>query len=199
MQQKKKEFILETASKMFVKYGLRKTNINEIAHFARVAKATIYNYFGSKDNVYIEVLKREANIIIDKLSSAAARETLPGKKLVAFAKAREQYMNKTLNILNLDQNITEGNMPDVMSIKVDLFKREVNLICSILNEGVNKKIFYITDVLLAAKTIRHALKGFEQQLANEDNDENIELYMDEFIKILFYGLKYRKTSNPSPV
>jgi len=199
MQQKKKEFILETAGKMFVKYGLRKTNINEIAHFARVAKATIYNYFGSKDNVYLEVLKREANIIIDKLSSAAARETLPGKKLVAFAKAREQYMNKTLNILNLDQNTTEGNMPDVMSIKLDLFEREVNLICSILNEGVNKGIFYIKDVLLTAKTIRHALKGFEQELSNEDNDKNIESNMDEFIKILFSGLKYRKPYNPSAV
>jgi len=88
MKQEKLESILDTAKKMFARYGLRKTSMDEIAHMARVAKATIYNYFGSKDKVYMEVLRQEASEIVEKISSSVAKESLPTDKLVAFARAK---------------------------------------------------------------------------------------------------------------
>ena len=69
MKEGKAESILDTAKKMFGRYGLQKTTLAEIARMARVAKATIYNYFGSKDRVYLEVLRRETNEIVEKISS----------------------------------------------------------------------------------------------------------------------------------
>jgi hypothetical protein len=68
MKKEKVESILNTAKKMFARYGLRKTSMDEMAGMARVAKATIYTYFGNKDQVYLEVLRREANEIVEKVS-----------------------------------------------------------------------------------------------------------------------------------
>ena len=51
MKQEKLESILDAAGNMFGRYGIQKTSLHEIAQMARVAKATIYNYFGSKDQV----------------------------------------------------------------------------------------------------------------------------------------------------
>ncbi len=191
MKQKKRESILEAAGKRFAKYGLTKTNIDEIARFARVAKATIYNYFGSKDNIYIEVLKREVNITIDKISHSVDLEVLPGKKLIIFAKTRFQNMSLPLNIFTLARSDAEKMIPEAVKIRDDLFEREVKIISSILNEGVEKEVFYVNDVFLTARAIGLALKGFEQQWLH-GNKDNIDIYMEELIKILFLGLKYKK-------
>ena len=64
MKKEKVESILDSATKMFGRYGIQKTTLSEVASLARVAKATIYNYFGNKDQVYLEVLQRE----VDELS-----------------------------------------------------------------------------------------------------------------------------------
>ena len=81
MKQEKTESILNTARKMFARYGLRKTSIEEMARMSRVAKATIYSYFGNKDQVYLEVLRREKDEIVDKVSSAVSQEALTKNKL----------------------------------------------------------------------------------------------------------------------
>jgi AcrR family transcriptional regulator len=91
MKKEKIESILDAATKMFARYGIRKTSVDEVARMARVAKATIYNYFGSKDHVYLEVLRREANEIVERISSSVAQEISPRDKLVAFARAKFRY------------------------------------------------------------------------------------------------------------
>jgi len=46
-----KESILRAAKELFRKYGYHKTSVNEIAKKARIAKATIYKYFESKEQI----------------------------------------------------------------------------------------------------------------------------------------------------
>ena len=188
MKEEKAESILDTAKKMFGRYGLQKTTLDEIARMARVAKATIYNYFGSKDRVYLEVLRREANEIVEKISSSVDQEVLPGDKVTAFARAKFRYMREAINILNLDREGIEKLLPSAESIRNELFEREVNIIRSILEEGVEKGNFHLNNVSLAATAIGHGLRGFELNWLVQENDERIDCYLDELMNILFYGL-----------
>jgi AcrR family transcriptional regulator len=111
MKKEKAESILNTAKKMFARYGLRKTSMDEMAGMARVAKATIYTYFGNKDQVYLEVLRREANEIVEKVSFSVAQEVSPDDKLVTFARAKFRHMRKAVNILNLDREGIDKLLP----------------------------------------------------------------------------------------
>ena len=192
MKEEKVQSILDTAKKMFGRYGLQKTTLDEIASMARVAKATIYNYFGSKDRVYLEVLRRETNEIVEKISSSVDQQVLPGDKLVAFARAKFRYMRQAVNILNLDREGVEKLLPGAESIRNELFQREVNIIRSILKEGVEKGIFHINDVPLAAMAIGHALRGFELNWLVQESEEKIEYYLDELMNIVFHGLMSEK-------
>jgi len=192
MKDKKAESILNTAKKMFGRYGLQKTTIDEIARMARVAKATIYNYFGSKDRVYLEVLRREANEIVKKISLSVDQEVLPVDKIVAFARAKFQYMRQAINILNLDREGIEKLLPSAESIRNELFEREVNIIRSILEEGVEKGIFRLSNVSLTASAIGHALRGFEFNWLVQESEERIDCYLDELMNIAFYGLMSEK-------
>ncbi|MBY0542678.1 MAG: TetR/AcrR family transcriptional regulator [Sphingobacteriaceae bacterium] len=54
--EKIKESIIRAAKELFRKYGYHKTSVNEIAKKARIAKATIYKYFDSKEQVLDAIL-----------------------------------------------------------------------------------------------------------------------------------------------
>ena len=192
MKEEKAESILNTAKKMFGRYGLQKTTLDEIARMSRVAKATIYNYFGSKDRVYLEVLRREANEIVGKISSSVDQEVLSVDKLIAFARAKFRYMRQAINILNLDREGIEKLLPSAESIRNELFEREVNIIRSILEEGVEKGIFRLNNIPLAATAIGHGLRGFELNWLVKESEERIDCYLDELMNIVFYGLMSEK-------
>ncbi len=194
MKREKVTSILDTAKKMFGRYGLRKTSIDEVARMARVAKGTIYNYFGSKDQVYLEVLRRETNEIIEKVSSSVAHEISPKDKLAAFARAKFKYMREAINILNLDREGIENLLPNAESIRNDFFEREVDLIHSILKEGIKKNVFRINDIFLTAKGIAYSLRGFEINWLVQESQEQIEHYLDELMNVIFFGMMNKKTN-----
>lgn len=50
------ECILQAAKELFRHYGYNKTSVNEIAKKAKVAKATIYKYFESKEMILHSIL-----------------------------------------------------------------------------------------------------------------------------------------------
>ncbi|MBN1574766.1 MAG: TetR/AcrR family transcriptional regulator [Deltaproteobacteria bacterium] len=192
MKQEKLDEILKTARKLFARYGLKKTNLDEIARLARVAKGTIYNYFGSKDRVYMEVLNREADEILESVLSSVERETSPDKKLVSFVRAKFKYMHRAVNILNLDKEGIENLLPSAEKIRDDFFNRENNIIVSILKEGIEKGTFKTNDILLTARAIGYALKGFELNWLVQESEELIEHYLDELLKLLFFGIMSEK-------
>jgi AcrR family transcriptional regulator len=59
VDQSKKECILGAAAKMFARFGLKKTSVEEIAKDAGVAKGTIYLAAESKEDLYYQTVHRE--------------------------------------------------------------------------------------------------------------------------------------------
>jgi len=62
-----KESIKRSAQELFRKFGYHKTSVNEIAKKARIAKATIYKYFDSKEAVLHALLMDYIKISVDEL------------------------------------------------------------------------------------------------------------------------------------
>ncbi|MFE0556640.1 TetR/AcrR family transcriptional regulator [Paenibacillus sp. NPDC058910] len=53
---KKIEQVFDAAFQLFSRHGYQKVSVNEIAQQAGVSPATIYNYFGTKDQLYMEMI-----------------------------------------------------------------------------------------------------------------------------------------------
>lgn len=62
-----KESIKRAAQELFRKFGYHKTSVNEIAKKARIAKATIYKYFDSKEAVLHALLMDYIKVNVDEL------------------------------------------------------------------------------------------------------------------------------------
>ena len=55
-KEQKKSNIRQAALELFKTYGFKKVSISDIAHKAGVSPVTIYNHFGSKDELVRDVV-----------------------------------------------------------------------------------------------------------------------------------------------
>ncbi|MDB5155302.1 MAG: TetR family transcriptional regulator [Mucilaginibacter sp.] len=62
-----KDSIKRAAQDLFRKFGYHKTSVNEIAKRAKIAKATIYKYFDSKEHVLHTLLMDYIRVSVDDL------------------------------------------------------------------------------------------------------------------------------------
>jgi AcrR family transcriptional regulator len=77
--------LLDSALHLFVSRGFRSTNLEQIAGAAKLSKGVVYFYFGSKQAVLIELLKRVRAVIVDEaLKIAAQAGPRAEDRLVAF-------------------------------------------------------------------------------------------------------------------
>ncbi len=75
---KAKQGIIQASSELFRKFGYHKTSVNEIARKAKVAKATIYKYFESKEvllyHIYMKHIEEELQSMIRSAPERDDRE-----------------------------------------------------------------------------------------------------------------------------
>ncbi len=77
--------ILDTARSVFETYGVRRANIEDVAARAGVSRSTIYRRFPSKDDLFEEVVRREAQIFFTTLDHATTGRDPQGAVIEAFA------------------------------------------------------------------------------------------------------------------
>lgn len=77
--------LLDSALHLFVSKGYRSTNLEQIAGDARLSKGAVFFYFGSKQAVLLELLKRVEAIVVDEaLDTAQKAGPQAGDRIVAF-------------------------------------------------------------------------------------------------------------------
>jgi AcrR family transcriptional regulator len=187
MKREKAESILNTARQMFRKYGIQKTNLEDIARHSKVAKATIYNYFGNKDRVYLEVLNREIGLYTELISKAIEQEISPKDKLRAFLHTSFKFAREKAEILNLQSDTMSRYVPDAKKIRKDLFTKQASLLESILKDGFKNGIFSRCDVS-AARGILYAIIGFEHTWLLDPDKADPEADLDGLLNILCNGI-----------
>ncbi|RZK49872.1 MAG: TetR/AcrR family transcriptional regulator [Pedobacter sp.] len=82
--EKIKESITRSARELFRKYGYHKTSVNEIAKKARIAKATIYKYFDSKEQVLDAILMEYLDVHLSEIIKNKASYTNEEEHLTAL-------------------------------------------------------------------------------------------------------------------
>ncbi|RFZ83212.1 TetR/AcrR family transcriptional regulator [Mucilaginibacter terrenus] len=69
-----KDSIKRASQELFRKFGYHKTSVNEIAKRAKIAKATIYKYFDSKEAILHVLLMDYIKVSVDELINTDAPE-----------------------------------------------------------------------------------------------------------------------------
>jgi AcrR family transcriptional regulator len=90
------ERILDTASELFSRRGIRDVGIDEIIARAGVAKATLYRHFASKDDLVVAFLeRREQRWTVGFVEAEAKRRgTTPEEQLLAIFDAFDDWFRR---------------------------------------------------------------------------------------------------------
>ena len=187
----KEEFrkkVVITAGQIFSRYGFRKTTMDEIARAIKMGKSSIYYYFESKEEIFEAVVRHEANILRNELTTAIKAEESPIDKMKNYVFVRMKSFEKLSNYYNaiFDKNLDHFEFIETIREKYD--REELAILRLILYLGARKKIFNVTNSEYTALAIQTTLKGLEVPLFWKKKELNIESRLNAILNVLFYGI-----------
>jgi len=94
-------FILEAAEKVFAQRGYTQASVDEIAGEAQFSKATIYRYFKSKSEIFIEVIKNSFEALLTELEEIRVKELTAEEKIKELISVVLMYFERKKNIIRI--------------------------------------------------------------------------------------------------
>ena len=177
----KRENILRTAARLFADQGFARTDVAQIAKRAGVAKGSIYNYFESKEDLYLYVCRDG----IERSRQAVYSDIRPEWDLyrqidhifrrgVAFVLAHPQYARLYLNVASAGME----HFADQLSLEVEKYTSDhlKRIIADGMRRGIVRKD---VDVSLAAFLINSLYIIFVISLVSR----HFQIRMKEYLGI----------------
>ncbi|HNX55790.1 MAG TPA: TetR/AcrR family transcriptional regulator [Prolixibacteraceae bacterium] len=188
-----REHLINSARQVFMRYGFKKTALDDIAKEARKGKSTIYYYFKSKDEIFKAVIEAESEIRNQTIDEQVSAVEDPQQKLRTYIYVRMLSLKKVNNYYEAIKNDLLDNLYFVSNLRVAHLDSEVNSVKNLLLDGIEKGIYTIQNPELTARTIVTLLQGFEVPLIKKNlSDEEIQKSIDEMLNILFHGIVTKK-------
>lgn len=109
----KRQLIIDIAKKAFIELGYSNTSMSEIASRVGGSKATLYNYFSSKEEIFAAVMETAASEQIHKAFQILEQEQDLEATLVNFG---VNYLNSVLSTTLMSiwkMAITEAGLSDI--------------------------------------------------------------------------------------
>lgn len=185
-EQKKKD-ILEAALALFMKYGVQKVSIAEIAQKANVSQVTIYNYYESKDHLIQRVYQYYVDQIWDEMKALFTSD-LP-------------YDEKIKQMISL-KNVSDPTMSDAFyedllkdygtgqSYLEEKYEKEgLPLLLDFVNEGKEKG--YI-NTALSNEAILVYWHMFQEYMRRDGIASTLIPIAEDLTELFFYGIAGKK-------
>ena len=210
----KKERLLREASRLFAERGFSQTDIAELAARAKVAKGSVYNYFESKDELYLHVCRSA----LEQSRTAVWGDVDPAWSIyeviehlfregLAFATENPHYVTLYLNVSSpgmerFAQDLTSEVERHTARKLTGLIERGVTE--GIVNEHVDIRwaAFFINSIyitLLASLVSPHYKIRLREylELEHEPDRESIEGHLEQIISLVSCPLKMGALSSAS--
>lgn len=184
-----RQHIIRTASGLFLRYGLKKTTMDDVAKVCRMGKATIYKYFKNKEDLYREILKNEMEYIISEMEKRIESIQSVREKLRALFEAEYLLLKGDSNISYVLTNIVDLADSKIREIVNEFFERQRRIIRSILKEGVERGEIVVKDISLLSLAMMAAGQGLFNYFKNIQDEKRAIKSMEYLIDTLFYGIE----------
>lgn len=187
--EKKKQAIIQAALRLFKDKGFKETSIKSIAEAAEVSPVSIYNYFGSKDNLvalcvndlFEEITQQAEDILNSNLDFKTKLDHV-------FALCQEQ-MSQQISDYFQDKMVEDSVFSTLLTKAItakkgDIYRAYIHLGKA---EGLIAEDLS-TELIL---NVMDALNSVGNQLAHSDN---LETDVEQIHQIFLYGILEKKKS-----
>jgi AcrR family transcriptional regulator len=132
----KRQQLVEAAAEVFLRYGYRKTTLDDIAEAAGLQKSSLYHYFENKDELFREALRFIHDTMFEKLSAAFEGRRKLMEDLDRFIDVMRSEIERLQPNVEFMMEDLIGILPKVTDLISDMIKRTDSL----LEERINRAI-----------------------------------------------------------
>ena len=129
--------ILEAARRRFLRFGARKTTMDEVAREAGCSRTTLYAHFRNKEDLYANLLEQDAEVFIHEASGVLVTDAIAGRKIRRVVEiTRHTYAQNHLMRLALAGDTEMSLEPVAHAFTREQEQRIVELLRQVLEQGV---------------------------------------------------------------
>lgn len=187
-----KKMLIEVARQLFAEKGKKEVTMNDIAEASKKGRRTLYTYFNNKEEIYRAVIDKELDSIIERLTVVAAQKTEPDVKLTNHIIT---HLDAVKDVVNRNGSLRADFFHDIYEVerkrrKIDVV--EIELLKSIIAEGIEKGSFKRMDPNLSSIIIFYAIKGLEVPYIRQNISSEFERNKNSIVEFVFQGIKKKQ-------
>ncbi len=177
----KQDRILDAAQRLFVRYGVKRTSVEDIVREAGIAKGTLYLYYDSKDALFAAVAARLCTKLLDEVHRAVTASASLTERLVGLLDAYVGVLHRLVAESPHMAELTEGKQ-SIASASFETFGLETKAILQrILNEaGIRRDDAAEMFLAAAVGTLR----------IGDTSEKEYRARLTKLVNILIVGLKH---------
>ena len=185
--------ILEAARKIFAKKGFRGVTVDQIAEAAGLAKGTLYQYYTSKQEIYLAALRHGVTELMEQTRQKVEAAQGIRLKLEAFIRTRLNYMEENRDFFGV-YHAEFGNITHLASMNKEfrvLYQRQLQFLESVLLDALRCGEIRSTSIETAATVIYEGTRGLMLRRMLGWSNTTVEQDIESLVSILWKGIGSR--------
>jgi len=151
-----RDTIIEAARRRFLRFGARKTTMDEVAREAGTSRTTLYAHFGNKEELYATLLQQDAEAFIQEASGVLETKASAGTKISRIVEiTRATYARNHVMRLALARDEEMSLEPVAHAFTREQEQRIIDLLRQVLEEGVAQGALRSVDTERVAYLMFH--------------------------------------------
>ncbi len=181
--------ILQAARKVFARSGFDGATVDEIAEAAGLAKGTVYLYFPSKREIYLEALRQGLSGLLDDMKRNVAAVSAPAEKVRAVIETRVRYAEKNRDLVKIYHS-EFGNFGAAHVNKEcrSLYLEQVKMLEAVLEDAAASGHIRAVRAGAAAFTISEMIRGLILQRLFGWSRESVATDVEFLLDMIWKGL-----------
>ena len=181
--------ILEAARKVFARKGYTGATVDDIAEAAGLAKGTLYLYFPSKREVYLEALKQGLAALIEETRRNIEAAPTAAEKIRAFIATRIRYSEENRDFVAIYHAEFAHMGLDYLSHEFrDLYRKQIRTLEALLRGAAEQGQVRPVRAEAAAVPLYEMTRGLAMQRLLGWSKATAEADIDLLFELIWRGL-----------
>ena len=196
--QSTRRHIIDAARAVFFEAGFERANLDEVARRAGIAKGTIYRYFASKAELYVEVLVSTADLFDERMKRALDPSLGASDQIRQLARFSFEHYTKQSEYFRIFWAIENqgliGDLPaELVRTVTELWKRSLGHVAGVIERGIRTGEFAPCDAWEVANIFWVAtnavIQTAEVEARRELWDRDMRSVFEHTLELLLRGMQ----------
>jgi AcrR family transcriptional regulator len=184
-----RQCLLEAAQRLFAIHGYHGASIRDIVHACGVSNAALYYHFGSKQDLYFEVLGEYVAAVVGRLHKADSGEGTCRSRLACVALAYAQIILESQNVLQtLLRDVAQFDEDEIARLLPDLGSQIPAAFASIMEDGIAAGELRAVHIRRAGILMMGMVNAMAVRRLYAKAETTLDEDVDLVLKVLFEGI-----------